>query len=64
MIKNIHPSLYIDICSILNQSLEKHEDLDVGYGTLVALQKLGKPKGLTKNPATTMHTDRTEVPHT
>lgn len=34
---------------ILNDVLEHHEELDLGKGILVALQKLGKSKGLVKN---------------
>ena len=37
------------ICDILNDVLENHNDLDLGRGCLVALQKPGKPKGPVRN---------------
>ena len=39
------PSLHKNIADILNQMMEKGEELDLGNGTLIVLQKPGKPKG-------------------
>ena len=37
--------LHQDIADVLNQSLQQGDELDIGGGTLIALQKDGKPRG-------------------
>jgi hypothetical protein len=41
--------LHSAICDTLNNALQKHQDLEIGCGTLIALQKPGKDRGPVKN---------------
>ena len=41
--------LHSCICDILNEALQKHQDLELGCGILIALQKPGKDRGPVKN---------------
>ena len=49
MIKYGPPELHNQIAPTINNIFEKHEDLHLGEGILVALQKPGKTKGPVKN---------------
>ena len=49
MIKYGPPELHRSICEILNNALQKHQNLELGNGILVPLQKPGKDRGPVKN---------------
>jgi hypothetical protein len=49
MIKYAPDEMFVFITTVLNNSIEKHEPIDIGRGILCALQKPGKDKGPVKN---------------
>jgi hypothetical protein len=49
LLKYGNETLHKEIADILNQKFTKGEDLELGRGTLIVLQKPGKPLGLLNN---------------
>ena len=57
------PTLHKNIADILNQMMAKGEDLDLGNGTLIVLQKPGKPKGPPSAYSSTKHATQNTISH-
>ena len=49
LLKYDTPFLDKTVADIYNTAFEKHEDLDINGGVLIAIQKTGKMKGLPDN---------------